>query len=72
MKYSNGSFVISYHANIIHFSKNLVIFNVLCIPKFSFIISVQRLIEDPNCTLTFSLKEMSNSRQQFIQNYWTS
>lgn len=55
VKLPNKSIVIAKYAGTIQFSKNLVIFKVLYILDFSFnLISIQSLIKDLNCTLTFS------------------
>jgi len=54
----------------VQFSENLIIFNVLYIPDFTFkLIYVQTLIKDLNCVLTFSIKTcqiQSNSTLRMI------
>ncbi|XP_014523577.1 uncharacterized protein LOC106779879 [Vigna radiata var. radiata] len=53
----NNIVITAEHAGTVQFSKDFVIFNVLYIPNFSFnLISVQSLIKDLDCRLTFSSK----------------
>jgi len=57
IKLPNSSTVTAHFAGTVQFSENFIIFNVLYIPEFTFnLISVQTLIKDLNCVLTFSSK----------------
>jgi len=55
IKLPNNSIVTANFAGTIQFSTQLILFNVLYVPEFSFnLISVQTLIKDLNCKLRFS------------------
>jgi len=57
IKLPNNSSVTANFAGTVQFSKQLILFNVLYVPEFSFnLISVQTLIKDLNCNLIFSSK----------------
>ncbi|XP_014490460.1 uncharacterized protein LOC106753175 [Vigna radiata var. radiata] len=59
----NNAIITVEHAGTVQFSKIFVIFNVLYIPDFCFnLISVQSLIKDLNCSMTFS-SEISQIRE---------
>ncbi|XP_014489819.1 uncharacterized protein LOC106752622 [Vigna radiata var. radiata] len=57
IKLPNNTTLTAEHAGTVQFSKDFIIFNVLYIPDFCFnLISVQSLIKDLDCNLTFSSK----------------
>jgi len=57
VKLPNESYVTAHLAGTIQFSRSFTIFDVLYIPEFTFnLLSVQKLIQDLNCKLTFSSK----------------